>query len=86
MFRLDDCTWWVARNLEEALADSRQDWELEASDDEARELSDDEMDSLQYHDCDDDERLIGVMTFREALRRRIEAGLSAPELFACTER
>ena len=97
VFKMDDCDWWLARTLEEA----RQSYQHETGvDDEAiedaRELSDEEMDRLTFVDVDDGERPVAESrrSFREELRQRVELrerlkaehGIEPkPELFASTE-
>jgi hypothetical protein len=87
VYRMDDCDWWVARTLEEAKASYQHQTGV---DDEciedARELSDAELDSLYFVDTDDRDRPVkGTRrTFRVELDQRA-AWLSKPELFASTE-
>jgi hypothetical protein len=88
VYRLNDCDWWVARTLEEAKADFIQtvgsDWGNEFED--AEELSEADMERLQFIDTDEDERPLGTKTsFRDELARRVAAGITAPEQFASTE-
>lgn len=88
IFCMDDCDWWVARTLEEAKASYKHETGVDDTDiEDARELTEDEMDSLHYVDMDDRERPIkkSRRTFRAELVQRVAAGLEKPELFACTE-
>jgi hypothetical protein len=88
VYRMDDCDWWVARTLEEAKASYKH---ATGVDDErienARELTEAELDKLHYFDTDDRDRPIKKYrrTFRAELVQRVAAGLEKPELFACTE-
>lgn len=89
VFRMNDCEWWVARTLAEAKAHYLEYTgcsEEEAFDD-AHELDDESLDRLHYIDVDESERPIkkSRRTFRAELAQRVSAGLSKPELFACTE-
>ena len=95
VFRLNDCDWWFARSLEEAIADYKHqtgagDEELE----DARELTEEELDRLMFTDDPDDPLSATLHTFRDELRARIqlqgeleaEHGIPRkPELFASTE-
>lgn len=88
VFRMDDCDWWVARSLEEAKASYQHQTGVDdESIEDARELTEQEMDKLHFVDVDDRERPVkkSRRTFRVELAQRVGAGLSKPELFACTE-
>lgn len=97
VFKMDDCDWWMARTLDEARTSYKHETGV---DDEmiedARELTDEEMDKLTFVDVDENERPDSKTrrTFREELRQRVELherlraehGIEPkPELFACTE-
>ena len=90
VFRLNECDWWMARSLIEAKADYLATFgpmpEDEAFDD-PRELSDADLDRLQFVDTDVDENPIkgSRRSFREELQQRIEAGANWPQHFASTE-
>jgi hypothetical protein len=90
VFRLNDCDWWMARTLEEAkvsyIADCGPMTDEEAFD-ESRELTDEELDRLKFHDTDGYDRPIkrSIRTFREELRQQIEMDPITPRMFACTE-
>jgi phage-related protein len=80
VFKLNDCDWWLARTLEEAMADCRyQCGDVDFEDE--HDLTDKELDRLMY--CDEDCKT--KIPFREALRERVEAGIAKPEMFASTE-
>ena len=93
VFRINDSEWWMARTLAEA----KQDYlatvgpmsEEEAFDD-ARELTDAELDSLQFRDdegidLDGGTEKGGKRSFREELQGRIAARATCPQPFASTE-
>lgn len=93
VFRINDSEWWMARSLTEA----KQDYlatvglmsEEEAFDD-ARELTDVELDSLQFRDEDGIDLDGGTQkgdkrSFREELEGRIASGATRPQPFASTE-
>lgn len=85
VFRMNDTDWWLARTLAEARADYLH--QTGEDEDEARELTEEELDRLHFVDTDEDERPMKATRrpFREELAQRVSAGLSKPELFACTE-
>lgn len=94
VFKMNDCDWWLARTLDEARESYKH--ETGVDEDEARELTDEEMARLTFVDVDDGERPIGTSrrSFREELRQRVELrerlkakhGIEPkPELFASTE-
>jgi hypothetical protein len=89
VYCMDDYEWWVAKSLDEAKVayakDRMSDAEAAEYIEDAHELSDEAMDSLKFTDTDEHDEPTVTRTFREELARRIEHGLSAPELFACTE-
>lgn len=86
VFWLTDCEWWVARTLAEAIEDYTRVTGAPVEED-AHELTDDEMDRLYFIDQDEHERPIksSRRPFRVELAQRVAAGLSKPELFARTE-
>lgn len=90
VFRLNDCDWWIARTLEEAKVSYQGEcgpMDDEEAFDEPRELTDEELDRLKFHDRDDRDRVIRktIRTFREELRQQIKADPTTPRMFACTE-
>ena len=88
IFRMDDCDWWVARTLQEAKASYQHETGVDdESIEDASELTDEELDRLRFVDTNEAGHPIkdSRCTFREELARRVSAGLSKPELFACTE-
>lgn len=87
IFQINDCDWWIGDSLDSCIADY-----LGYTDDsssvshDAHELSDAELDSLVFTDCDEDERPTGIKrSFREQLAIEIEAGGKFPRMFASTE-
>lgn len=82
VFQLNECDWYMAPTLDEAIEMSTRDSGLprdEAADDDARECTPEEMGRLKFRDDDDT-----VRTFQEELDRRIAAG-ARTEMFASTE-
>lgn len=93
VFRINASEWWMARTLTEA----KQDYlatvgpmpEEDAFDD-ARELTDAELDSLQFTDddgidLDGGTQKAGKRSFREELQARIASAAKCPQPFASTE-
>jgi hypothetical protein len=81
VFAMDDCEWWLARSLEEAVEDYTKrydpDPEMIA---EAHRLSEADMDRLQYTDENKTQ-----WSFRERLSYLAESGRLSVEMFATTE-
>jgi hypothetical protein len=91
IYQLNDCDWYVARTLEEAIAcaieftgSSREDV-LDGSHGTPCQLDEEALDRKQFTETDEFENEIATRPFREELRLRVEAGLSEPEQFATTE-
>ena len=82
VFRMNDCDWWVATTLEEAEADFKKETGIDA-DDDARELTDQEMETHQFYA--DGDRTESI-PFSEQLEILIaKEGEKFPQLFASTE-
>jgi len=85
--QINDCDWWVGESLEACVKDYRDN--VEDSPDyteDARELTEQELDTLKFSVCDDDERPTGEKrTFREQLAVEIAEGGKFPRMFASTE-
>lgn len=81
VYRLNDCDWWVARTLDEAIADYRRECGVDVCIEGEHELTEQELDRLMYCDEDCKKRI----PFRQALKNMVDAGLSKPEMFASTE-
>jgi len=80
VFSLNDYEWYAAETLEEAIAAEMKDTGLprdEVVDGFEGELTEEQMDTLRYHDEDGQSR-----TFREHLQRMQEEGVEFPCLFA----
>lgn len=84
IFQMNDCDWWMAPTLEEAVRDVKETYgdEPEMWED-AHELTEAGLDKMQFTDFDDDGDPI-KRSFREELQRRIAAGPKT-EMFASTE-
>ncbi len=88
VFQLNDCDWWIARTLEEAIADCKRETGMEDRDfTEARELTEGELDRLKFiEDRELPKKEWVRRTFREELARRSAAPYEeSPGLFASTE-
>lgn len=84
IFSMNECDWYVGETLESCVAD----YHIYFSDDteEARELTEEELNKLIFIDTNEDEYPTGdKRTFREQLAIEIEKGGPFPRLFATTE-
>lgn len=96
---MNACDWWIARTLEEAIADYTRETHVGCEDvSDARELTERELDRLVFVDEEactpqDPCHISGQpatehrrrRSFRRELARRVEAGISGPGFFATTE-
>lgn len=87
IFQINDCDWWVGESLDACIGDYIANYcDADSVDEDARELTDEELDSLFFTDTDCDERPTGFKrTFREQLAVEIAAGGEFPRMFASTE-
>jgi hypothetical protein len=91
VFKVNDCDWYIARTLEEAIATWVRDTGWNDCDDfeDARELSEAELDRLKFIEDRELPREDWVRrTFREELDRRSASGAPEdrkPGMFASTE-
>lgn len=90
IFQMNDCDWWAADSLESAIQDCMEQYGYtreQVEEDEPRELTDEELDSLQYTDDPSDSEA-ETRTFREQLKvmqQEPEKYTPHPCLFASTE-
>ncbi len=85
---MDDCTWYVGESLEACIAAYRVEVTDDAPDGEGLPfvLGDDALDTLLFHDTDENEAPIGEpRTFRQQLAIEEAAGGKFARLFATTE-
>lgn len=82
VFRMNDCDWYVAETIEQAIEKCCEDVRLPAEEavQDPEELSDTDLDRLIFHDEE-----TGTRTFRAELDRIISSGVHVPCLFASTE-
>lgn len=88
IFRLTDYEWWIGETLESCVADYIENYtgDPDTVDDDAHELTDDQLDTLIFTDTDENERATGEkFTFREQLAREVAVGGRFPRMFASTE-
>ena len=80
---INDCEWYVGESVEACVKDYRENIESNPDySDEARELTEEDMDLLKFEDDD----LSGThRTFREQLAIEIAEGGVFPRMFASTE-
>ena len=95
IFKLNDCDWYAAEDMESAIQQIMHDTDNareDCVDSSAHELTDDEMDRLQFIDdrenypmYGDEAAEDGLRSAREQLALMIERGDSFPCLFATME-
>lgn len=86
IYRMNDCDWWVGESLDACKADYIEECGDPESVEDARELTDEELDRLKFTDTDEDEVPIGEKrSFREQLAREVAQGGTFPRMFASTE-
>lgn len=90
IFEVSECDWYIgAGTPAEIMAAYTADTGVTAEDNDGQlpaPLSDEALDTLLYHDFDDDEQPLGTSrTFREQLALEIVKGGEFPRLFASTE-
>lgn len=79
IFKMNDCDWWMAETIEQAVADYKAFGSILDIGD-VRELTDEELDRMRYVDCETGSK----MTFRQHMNELVGAG-KASEFFATTE-
>lgn len=86
IFKLNDCDWFAARTMEEAIACARAEFDYgDDSIEDPHELTDEELDTHLFQFRNDYDRPLESMSFRAALAKRIADGERFPYLFASTE-
>lgn len=87
VFEINDCDWWIGESLESCIQDYRDNVDDDPiCTEDARELTDEELDTLKFTVCDENERPTGEkITFREQLAIEISEGGEFPRMFASTE-
>jgi hypothetical protein len=87
IFQMNDCDWWIGESLAACKADYIANYcEEDAIEEDAHELTDEELDTLIFTDYDEDERPTGTKrTFREQLAIEVASGGEFPRMFASTE-
>jgi hypothetical protein len=98
IFAMNDCDWYAAETLEDALKAMAKNLACEATDegiaemrndfdvDEPVELTDEDMDRLKFREEEEDGTLgVAMLTFREKLDEMIADGDEFPCFFASTE-
>lgn len=90
IYALNDCDWWIGESLEACIADYRTNYtsDPDSVDDDAHELTDEELDTLKFVVVDEDEDENPTRekrSFREQLAIEIAEGGVFPRMFASTE-
>jgi len=85
--QINDCDWWIGESLQACVEDYRDTVEDDPEyTEDARELTEQELDTLKFTICDEDERPTGEKrTFRQQLAVEIAEGGEFPRMFASTE-
>jgi hypothetical protein len=82
IIQVNDCDWVAAETVEEAKEWYKKEFGSDDADvEEARELTDKEMETLSFKDEDQNRK----HSFKEQLELMREAGISFPAYFASTE-
>lgn len=82
VFALNDCDWYAATSLKEAIRAWKEETGMTDEElDSPTEVTEQDMDRLKFIDEDTNEK----RTFREELKRRIDAKAKFPQFFATTE-
>lgn len=87
IYRMNECDWWIGESLEACKDDYAREYGDPDAADDARELTDEELDRLMFRD-DEGEDSAGFpqrRSFREQLAIEIDDGGTFPRLFASTE-
>lgn len=89
VYRMNDCDWMAAANMDEAKAAYLQDFAGGLTAEEAfegvYELTDFDLSRMKYTRTEDDGEPIGKITFRQELDLMIVSGTKFPNFFASTE-
>lgn len=87
IIEMNDCDWWIGESLVACVKDYQDNIEDSPGyTQDARELTEEELDSLKFSLRDENERPTGQKrTFREQLAIEVAQGGDFPRLFASTE-
>jgi hypothetical protein len=90
IFEVSECDWYIGAGTPEEIMEAyTNDTGVTLDDNDGQlptPISDSALDTLLYHDFDDDEQPLGTSrTFREQLALEVAKGGEFPRLFASTE-
>jgi hypothetical protein len=87
VFRINDCDWWAGASLDECIAAYIADTGDEDLIEDARELTDEEMEKFFFVEDEEDEdfRQGDKKPFRQKLEEMVRDGRPFPLMFASTE-
>jgi hypothetical protein len=87
IIQINDCDWWIGESLAACVSDYKKNVDGDpAYTDDARGLTDEELDSLKFSICNEYEQSTGQKrTFREQLAIEVAEGGDFPRMFASTE-
>lgn len=83
IFRMNDCDWMIGPTLEECIAYFQEEYSGTVED--ARELTDEELDTLIFCDSNVHDIPVARRTFRKQIQIEVANGGSFPRFFASTE-
>ena len=85
---MDDCTWYIGESVEACVEAFRREMvsDYETDDEYPLQLDDDALDTLLFHDTNENEKPVGqARTFREQLAIETAEGGVFPRLFAAMD-
>lgn len=86
IFKINDCDWFAAKTLELAIECAKSEFDYtENGIEDPCELTDEDVDRLQFYLTDDDDNPVKTVSFRDALVIKIAQGETFPYIFASTE-
>lgn len=86
IIQMNDCDWFIGESLESCVADAMKNYYDDSIYvEDARELTDDELDTMKFSDRSDDRQDETTRTFRKQLEIEIAKGGEFPRMFASTE-
>lgn len=86
IFQMNDCDWFIGESLEACRAEFAKNFDDDPIyTEDARELTDAELDTLKFSDRSDDGQDETTRTFRKQLAVEIANGGEFPRMFASTE-
>lgn len=86
IIQMNDCDWFIGKSLESCVTDAMKNYYDDSTYvEDARELTEDELDTMKFSDRSDDGQDETTRTFRKQLAIEIAKGGEFPRMFASTE-